>query len=280
MSQSPTSPGQRLFATTVFIVGVATFLYVAALLAIAPYASGASHHLFQWPQEAASASLVPPVDVLFPPLARLGLVEKPAGPTGIEYANKVASLIDTALKIVALVVGGLFAYWKFFMGRTFHPRLEPTVTASARTEDGQVFLKVSCKVKNVGLSSVDLDKDLSIIEVFLQDLAVTTYPAEVAWRKESDLWANVFTSHGWIEGGETIEDAHLFVFPYVQNRTCRVELQVFRAQRSLSERLREWRRRRKGPNAWAHHAVLDELTPTKSPNDPETRPNDHEPQTR
>jgi hypothetical protein len=199
----------------------------------------------------------------------LALVEKSPAPTKLEHWSKVFGIVDTVLKIVAVILGGLFAYWKFFMGRTFHPRLEPAVTATARTEDDQVFLKVSCKLKNVGLSSIDLDRELSVIRVFLQDLAPATDLGEVRWRDDSDLAVDVFQSHDWIEGGETIEDAHLFVFPHVENRACRVELQVFRLRRNLKERVREWRRRRKGPSNWAHHAILDEFTTEQSASDSE-----------
>jgi hypothetical protein len=88
-----------------------------------------------------------------------------ATPTNLESTSKITGIIESVLKDVALIVGGLFAYWKFFMGRTFQPRLEPSVSASARVEENQTSLSVVCKLKNVGLSRVDLDREASVLRV-------------------------------------------------------------------------------------------------------------------
>ena len=192
-----------------------------------------------------------------------------ATPTGVDSATKITGLVESIFKIIALVVGGLFAYWKFFMGRTFHPRLEPAISATARLEDNQTLLSVVCKLKNVGLSRVELDRENSAIRVLLQTLSRPRDVTEVQWPKRSKLTVDVFQSHEWIEGGETIEDAHLFVFPYVANQACRVELRVLRARRTFKERFVEWNRRRKGPNAWSQHVILDRFI-SDPPDDEQT----------
>ena len=182
------------------IAGLGVCLYVLLLLAISPCRSAASADLSDLPRRLAT-TLTSVGETTLPTLA---LAEKSVAPTKLDYWSKIVGIVDTVCKIVALLLGGLFAYWKFFMGRTFHPRLEPAITATARTQDDQIFLKVSCKLKNVGLSSIDLDSELSVIRVFLQDLAPTTGLGEVQWRIESDLAVDVFQSHDWIEGGETL----------------------------------------------------------------------------
>jgi hypothetical protein len=262
------------FIKTTCLAGFGIFLYVALLLAISPYPSSAATNLSEWLFRTGETPVVPAGDALFHPLPRLALVEKAIAPTKLEYAGKLFGVIETIFRIAALIVGGLFAYWKFFRGRTFHPRLEPAVTATARTEADQVFLNVSCKLKNVGLSSVDLDPAISFVRIWLQDIEPGAKPAEIQWPEDQEpeetefLSVDVFQDHEWIEGGETIEDAHLFIFPHVPNQACRVDLQVFRTQRTVGERIREWKRRRKGPNAWAHHAILDQFiseTPAQEP---------------
>jgi hypothetical protein len=244
---------------TALIAGFGAFLYVALLLAISPCPSAASTSLSDWFLRTRSAPLGPPGESLFPPLPPLGLTGNAVAPTTLEYASKITELLKSVFGITALIIGGLFAYWKFFMGRTFHPRLEPAITATARTEANQVFLKVSCKLKNVGLSSIDLNREDSLIRVLFQDLVPAQEVTEIAWPERATLGVDVFKNHEWIEGGETIEDAHMFVFPYVPNQACRVELRVFRIRRTLIGRIREWNRRRKGPNEWAHHAIVDQF---------------------
>jgi hypothetical protein len=83
----------------------------------------------------------------------------------LETASKLTGIVESGFRIAALIVAGVFAYWKFFMGRTFNPRLEPVVSTSARVEEGKVFLTVCCKLKNVGLSSIDLDQRKSSLRV-------------------------------------------------------------------------------------------------------------------
>jgi hypothetical protein len=179
----------------------------------------------------------------------------------LESWSKITEIVESCFRIVALIVGGLFAYWKFFMGRTFHCRLEPTVTAVTRREQGKVLLTVCCKLKNVGLSSVDLDKRKSALRVLASTLTSSPHKVEeVRWPKISAFTADVFEHHEWIEGGETIEDAHLFTMPYVVDQVYRVELRVLRLRRTLGERYKEWRRRRRSSNSWSHHAIPSEIS--------------------
>lgn len=205
------------------------------------------------------------------PLPRLvvisGNTAESAPSTGLESASKITAVVQSAFGILALSLGGLFAYWKFFMGRTFHPRLEPGISATARNEANQTFLSVVCRLKNVGLASVDLDRANSAIRVLLQTLDLPPEDVEeVDWPEDSNLTVDVFQHHEWIEGGETIEDAHLFVLPYVQNQTCRVELRVVHSRRKLKDRLKEWNRRRTSPNAWSQHTILDRFENEPTPN--------------
>jgi hypothetical protein len=256
---------------TTCVVGVWAFLYVAILLAISPCASDASIKLSDSLLRTPLTPAILSSKSFLPPLPHLAVTGNAVAPTTLECASKITDIIKSAFGIVALIVGGVFAYWKFFMGRTLHPRLEPAVTATARIEANQVFLNVSCKLKNVGLSSIDLNREDSLIRILFQDLVPAQELAEIQWPKKSTLGVDVFKNHEWIEGGETIEDAHMFVFPYVPNRACRIELHVFRIRRNMIGRFREWNRRRKRPNAWTHHAIVDQFVNEEKKQTQETR---------
>lgn len=172
----------------------------------------------------------------------------------IELIEKLANIVDSVIKVIAVVAAAFFAYWKFLRGRLFHARLETSISLKPRTESNKVFLTVSCKLKNVGLSKVDLDKEHSAIRLFFH--TPQTNERVVRWPQDAALAVDVFASHEWIESGETIQDSNVFIFDDVPGRLYRAELKVVRKRYSVCERLKEWNRRRRGPNSWTQHALV------------------------
>src|SRR5215213_5150613 len=59
---------------------------------------------------------------------------------------------------VALLAGGVWAYFKFVKGRTFRDRLTPTVSGRLVSINGAIFLVVTTEIKNVGLSKITIDQ--------------------------------------------------------------------------------------------------------------------------
>jgi hypothetical protein len=148
----------------------------------------------------------------------------PAGP------STVATIIDSSHKlfqIAAIVLGGIWAYYKFFRGRTFRPRLEPTLEASVVRVGTALHLKAKAQVKNVGLSKVVLDKEVSGLRIFTVNGGSerTTEICPVEWQRRRTL--DVFKDHAWIESGETIEDNWLLSLPASQDPSAfRLELKL------------------------------------------------------
>src|SRR6185295_3071604 len=67
-----------------------------------------------------------------------------------DFTDAFANLTQS----LALIAGGVWAYFKFAKGRTFQDRLIPTVTGKVLSIDGSVFLIVTVQIKNVGLSKL------------------------------------------------------------------------------------------------------------------------------
>jgi hypothetical protein len=67
---------------------------------------------------------------------------------------------------LALICGGVWAYLKFVKGRTFEDRLIPNVSGKFVSIDRSVFLVVTTQLKNVGLSRVAFDQEVSSLVVF------------------------------------------------------------------------------------------------------------------
>src|SRR2546423_13133827 len=91
------------------IAGLGVCLYVLLLLAISPCRSAASADLSHWPWRL-DTTLTWAGETLFPTLPTLALAEKSVAPTKLDYWSKIVGIVDTVCKIVALLLGGLFAY--------------------------------------------------------------------------------------------------------------------------------------------------------------------------
>lgn len=144
--------------------------------------------------------------------------------------------IDSSQKIITalgIIIGGLWAYIKFFRGRTFRPRLELTNVGKVIRTGPIECLLVKVQLKNVGLSIVKLSLDLTYVEIYLFDTE-TAEPEQELCRVPWDrpLPYEVFQDHGWIEPGETITDELLFQLPQSGQITCRVDLIVSSRGRS------------------------------------------------
>jgi hypothetical protein len=122
--------------------------------------------------------------------------------------------LDSGEKIVtilAIIVGGFGAYWRFFKGRTYHNRLQPEVAGKLVRKGELNCLWVTMRLKNVGVSSVYLKKDGTRIDVF--------YAAEHnAQTTHLGIWQHlktfrIFENCKWIESGEAAKDELLIHIP-------------------------------------------------------------------
>ena len=128
----------------------------------------------------------------------------------------VKDLVDVAGTIattVALIVGGLFAYFKFFRERVFYPRLEPTLTASwvhGESQDRDLLV-VSATIKNAGLAKVDLKLEPSCLRIDRAIAPTTSRIDEVQWKELAIL--DISDRHQWIEAQEVIQQRWLIAVP-------------------------------------------------------------------
>jgi hypothetical protein len=118
----------------------------------------------------------------------------------VQTAVEIATGTVTAL---AVIVGGVWAYFRFVKERPYRPRLE--VTMSGRWVDGvhcELFL-ARVAVRNIGTTVVRLlPKGTG-----LRMSTIATVPSAneaVSWKRLATL--AIFREHDWIEPGETISD--------------------------------------------------------------------------
>jgi hypothetical protein len=128
----------------------------------------------------------------------------------------ITPILDTAeklTKIAAVLVGGTWAYVKFFRGRTFRPRIELKVSGKFIKKDALTYLLILAELKNVGLSKIKIKQQGSAIVV-----SSFRWPEEPACKVEKVRYEpakafEVFKSHAWVEPGEPIEDQCLVLLP-------------------------------------------------------------------
>jgi hypothetical protein len=161
-------------------------------------------------------------------------------------AKDFAQALANVSQSLALIGGGVWAYFKFVKGRTFQDRLTPTVSGKIVLIDGAVFLIVRTHLHNVGLSRIALDQEVSSLVVFEY---VPSKTEEILSVENSRLTMfQVFGSQDrYIESNEIVEAKR---WPRVSRVGYQLELKV------LSESGYIWRATCiVGKSAFTHNEV-------------------------
>src|ERR1044072_5252345 len=127
-----------------------------------------------------------------------------------DFADALANVTQS----LALIAGGVWAYFKFAKGRTFEDRLNTTVSGKLVLIDGSVFVIVTIRLQNVGLSRIAFDQEVSSLDVFEY---VPSEAKEILSVKNSQL--SSFMVFGdkdrYIEPSEIVERQTLIALPHV-----------------------------------------------------------------
>lgn len=119
---------------------------------------------------------------------------------------------------LGIVVGGIFAYYKFFRQGEHDPKLQPAVTGGTVIHEGTIYVVVTATVHNSGNVTVRLDLGACVLEVF------TTVAGGPAWRfRHGD---DVFLEHDLVQPGETIEDQIWLEIPHQDEVGLSLDLTV------------------------------------------------------
>ena len=130
------------------------------------------------------------------------LLQGETATSGLDDAKTVADIVGTLITALAVIVGALWAYYRFVKGRTFRPRLEVSMGGQWFTVDGKRLLLARVRLKNIGASVVELLQKGTGLRV--STLGDSDSPGTVSW-----MQGRVYTildEHAWIEPGETVSD--------------------------------------------------------------------------
>jgi hypothetical protein len=115
------------------------------------------------------------------------------------------SALSSAITAMAVLIGGLWAYFKFVRGRTYRPRLSVTMSAQWRPIDERQMLHIRITVKNIGASVVTLrQRGGTGLGISVLSPKQPAPPTAVEW--EMIRVFEILRDHEWIEAGETVSD--------------------------------------------------------------------------
>lgn len=134
----------------------------------------------------------------FVALAIIGTLQKPseqtpAWLTNIQVGADVFQKIATPL---AIIVGGLFAYYKLVVERTHASRIQPAINYEVAQKDDRIFLKASVYGTNIGNSAVSVAPDYCGVRFYTRRVHADSW-----WLQQAEP---IFETQEWFEPGETL----------------------------------------------------------------------------
>ena len=114
--------------------------------------------------------------------------------------------------IIGIIAGAIWTYYHYFRRRTYRPSLETSVAGKIVKQNKTLLLVASIKIKNVGLSKIDIKQKgsgMRIIGLEKKDNVKKFEKYEGVRLKTVSILEN----HSWIEPRETIDDVHTLILP-------------------------------------------------------------------
>jgi hypothetical protein len=125
----------------------------------------------------------------------------------LENMRVGADIFQKIVAAIALIIGGLFAYFKFIREGTHDPRLQPSVTGKAVIDDEVIYVVATVTTLNTGVVDVHLPGEgAAVLEIY------ETSPGGDGWTYIGIT--PVFENHFLVQPGQTIEDHIWLEIPY------------------------------------------------------------------
>ena len=153
------------------------------------------------------------IDPLLIIIAGLWLFVNELGKSVMIPSDGVGTVLENIQRIVtvlAIIIGGIWAYFNFVRSRTYRPRLEIYVTGLVRQHEERQFLHLSFSVKNVGLTNFDISQTGTGMQ--LESYGERAYIPEVhaaPWERVTTL--PILMNHSIIEPAETVKEEKLII---------------------------------------------------------------------
>lgn len=97
---------------------------------------------------------------------------------------------------IAIIVGGLFAYYKLVVERTHASRIQPAIDYEVAQKDDRIFLKASVSGTNIGNAAVPIASEYCGVRFYTRRVQEDRW-----WLQQAEP---IFEAQGWFEPGETL----------------------------------------------------------------------------
>ena len=111
-------------------------------------------------------------------------------------------IIGTSVTALVVIVGGLWACFRFVRGRTYHPRPAVKMLTQWRLGNGRLLLHARIIVTNIGASVVTLPQRGSGLRIGVLSPRQPEPPSSARWDVVRVF--EILQEHEWIEAGETV----------------------------------------------------------------------------
>jgi hypothetical protein len=151
----------------------------------------------------------------------------------ISDLESLTSTFEHLATVTALILGGIWTYFKFIKERVFISRLETSVSGEIIKIGNVSHLRISVSLKNVGSSKVELTQRGVSLNIFHERFRLQVPEIEAQQRRVRSVpWKylapfNVLERHAWIEPGETIRDQQLVELLTNDKTAYKVEFIIF-----------------------------------------------------
>jgi hypothetical protein len=128
----------------------------------------------------------------------------PATKSSLENVDAVVNIIGTSVTATAIIIGGVWAYFKFVKGRTYRPRLEVLLAGQWWLVNKKWLLQTQVTVKNVGSSKVELLQKGTGLGVGVLAGDQPPPPASAIWTNKKVFV--ILSEQEWLEPGDAVSD--------------------------------------------------------------------------
>jgi hypothetical protein len=163
----------------------------------------------------------------------------------LDSATDWISAWAALIQALAILVGGVWAYYKFVRGRTFAPRAEVRVHGKLLADGSTRGISVAASLQNPGETRLPIRAPIVTADAVLQD----GWGAPPKWKEVG--FAPIFAEHHRIEARETITDETVIPLPD-RDGTPDLEFLAYRVECAVFE----FRADGQGGQRWSSAAIV------------------------
>lgn len=161
--------------------------------------------------------------LVFPGVFGIGNPPSWEVPLWLRNVQAGADVFQKLVTALAIAVGGIWAYFRFFKERTYASRLQPTISGTVARRDGIIYLRAATNVKNIGQSRVVLNHEYIGLRVLTRTAGASKWDL---YRTE-----DVFTEQPHVESGVTIGEPVWVEMPEKDKVALRLDLYVAESEK-------------------------------------------------